>query len=478
MKMTFVGGGAHRFASTARTILGRAEGIPVHEIALHDTDAARAETMATLIEKCPEFRANPCRVTRNQSLDEALDGADLVYVVICVGNRLLYELSTHACGRHGFICSENITPSGAINALKVGPVILDIARRMERLCPDAWLLDFSNPCAVLGGVAALHTKIFSLGICEGFSNHLWDIPRLFGRDEKAADADIHSAGVNHVSFIATGSRLDGRDLYEQLDELIAAGPWTPPRLSDRWNEEWKTNITGGLKQLLLAYQRYGRLPFTTEAAGMALLNISGLHEPWARRLAALTTADAEIAVEARKRAAQTVNKTFSDLAAAEPGSIPWNSDDMKFMHLQRNEDNLMVLLTRAKAGETVRVATSVPNNGAIEDFPERHIVEFTQIFENGGMRPTCRHSLPPHLHGYVAALAAHQTLLADAIAHDCPETLVRAMSCYPVHRDTRAFWACWREVLEISRGDVSPNLMRAIELMPSVPRRGEGIGND
>ena len=123
MKLTFIGGGAHRFATAARTILGKSQTLTVREIALFDIDKARTATMAKIIAKSPEFRANPCTITSDPTLEEALEGADLVYVVIGVGTRLLYELSTHACGRHGYICSENITPSGALNALKIGPAM-------------------------------------------------------------------------------------------------------------------------------------------------------------------------------------------------------------------------------------------------------------------------------------------------------------------------------------------------------------------
>jgi hypothetical protein len=58
---------------------------------------------------------------------------------------------------------------------------------------------------------------------EGFSNHLWDINRLLGKDENAVDADIHPDWLNRLSFIASGPTCNGPDIYEQLDELLAAG---------------------------------------------------------------------------------------------------------------------------------------------------------------------------------------------------------------------------------------------------------------
>ena len=480
MKVTFVGGGAHRFASASRTLLARRESLAIQEIALYDLNRERAATMARFIEMTPEFRAQPCRITWDQTLDEAIDEADLVCVVIFVGNPLTHELATHACGRHGFICSQNCTPSGAINGLKVGAVVLDLAKRMERLCPDAWLLNFCNPVAVVSGVINNHSKVFGLGICEGFGNHLWDIPRLFGRDEKAVDVDIHAAGVNHMSFIAPGSTFNGRDLYQQLDELLAAGPWVPPQLKGQWTQvslhgQWsqtsQDSIINGLRQLLTLYKRYGRLAFSTEHDGLALLNIGEVHEPWAQRLGQLTRADAERSVEATRLGRHAADQRLAALVQAASGQIDWDDPDPENSFLRKDEDNLMVLLTRAKAGERIRVATNVLNNGAIHNLPDRYVVEFTQIFEDRKLRPTRHHVLPDPLFPWIAAFAAHQTLLGDAIAHDCPETLVKALSCYPVHRDTKAFWEMWKELLQISSGDLSRNLAKAVDLLPCLPPR-------
>ena len=78
-----------------------------------------------------------------------------------------------------------------------------------------------------------------------------------------------------------------------------------------------------------------------------------------------------------------------------------------------------------------------------------------------------RQKLPDVLFPWIAAFAAHQTLLGDAIAQDCPKKLVEAMSCYPVHRDSRAFWDMWREILQISASELSLNLAHAANLIPA-----------
>lgn len=467
MKITFIGGGAHRYISTARSMLDNDQ-LDISEIALYDINTQRAGIVGRFIEKTPEFRAKPCRVSWNQSLDKALEGADIVNIVIFVADALTHELATHACGRHGFICSQQMTPSGALNSLKIGAVVLDIARRMEKLCPDAWLVDFSNPVAVVSGVVNHHTKIFGLGVCEGYSNHLWDIPRLFGKDEMATDINVHCAGINHLSFISPSSTWNGRNLYAQIDELIASGPWVPPKLNDCWSKDKQTGMIAALEQLLIGYKRYGRMLFSTEIDGVATMNISGLYEPWAERLGKLTRADAEKAVANARQQRLDADKRLSMLLEKDNGQIDWNNPDPQNVYLQKKEGNMMVLCARARAGETIRLTASVPNNGAIADIPERFMVEFSQVIIDGQIRPSEKHSLTPALYPWVAAFSAHQTLLADAVACDCPETLFQAVSCYPVNRDSTRFWKMWREVFEISKDDISPNLAKVIDLLPKV----------
>lgn len=470
MKITFIGGGSHRFASTARTLLAAAD-LQIDEIALYDINKTRADAVASFIEKTPEFTAKPCRILRSENLETALEQADLVCIVIFANDPRTLGLVNQACGRHGFMSNSwPMSPGCTLRAPKVCSIVLDIAQKMERLCPDAWLLDFSNPVSVASGIINHHTKIKGFGICEGFSNHLWDISRLFGKDEMAleTDTDMHCAGVNHFSFVSPKSLWKGRNLYQQLDELIAKDNWNPAVLAGSWSNESKMSITGGLEQLLLGYKRYGYLLFSSEADGLASMNVSGFAEPYAKRMAEQSDDQVEEMIKIQQQERHKSDQKFSALINMAPQEMDWNQVDAENPQLKKKIHDLMVLMARAKSGKTVRVATSVPNNGAIKNLPDRFIVEFSQVFENGQMRPSIAHELPTPWYSWISAFAAHQTLLADAIACDCPETLFQALSCYPVNRDSTRFWKMWREVVEISKDDISPNLAKVIDLLPKV----------
>jgi alpha-galactosidase/6-phospho-beta-glucosidase family protein len=468
MKITFIGAGSHRFAATARSLLASPD-LTIDEIALYDINRVREETMALFIEKVPEYQENPCLVSRNQSLEKALEGADLVNIVILANDPSILNSINRACSRYGFMSNSwPMTPCGALRAPKVCSIVLDIARKMEKLCPDAWLLDFSNPVSVASGVINHHTKIQGYGICDGFSNHLWDISRLFGKDEMAvaADNDIHCSGVNHFSFISPESTWKGRNLYQQLDELVATGHWSPPAFSSQCSKEIQKNITNGLNQLLLGYQRFGYLLFSSEADGVAAMNVSGFAEPLAKKTAEQSDNDSKINLKKMQDQRQEADRQLADFIKTPSKEINWDDPIPENPYLRKKENGLITLMAMAKSKKPVRVVTSVPNNGAIKDLPDNFIVEFSQVFENGQMRPSLQHKLPTVWHSWIAAFAAHQTLLADAIATDCPKTFFEALSCYPVKRDSSEFWAMWREVLPLASDEISPNLNRVIEFLP------------
>ena len=209
MKLVFIGGGAHRVLAISRSTLALPEVLDAGEICLCDLNLARAEAMGRMLLKTPEQRRSGCRVTWTASLDEALPGASVVAVIMPATSAEFFDRAQGVSLRHGFISSDNVSPTGSLCAVSIAPVLLDLARRMERHCPDAWLINFVNPVAVISGMINNHTRIRALGVCAGFTNHLSDIPRLFGRDEEAPEIDVLVAGINHLSYIVKASWKDG-----------------------------------------------------------------------------------------------------------------------------------------------------------------------------------------------------------------------------------------------------------------------------
>jgi len=160
-------------------------------------------------------------VTMNHSTDlrAAVDGADYVVTAIELDRYHYWSMDFHLPRRYGFrqVYGENGGPGGMFHTLRNLPPMLEIAKTMEELCPDAWILNYTNPEAKLvEGVSKL-TKINAVGLCHGVTMGQEQIALFTGipMDE----IDFKCVGLNHFGWITSiKEKKTGRDLYPLLKE--------------------------------------------------------------------------------------------------------------------------------------------------------------------------------------------------------------------------------------------------------------------
>ena len=137
MIWTLIGGGAHRTLGTVRSALREQVFQGGGEIRIYDLDASRAQAMAMMIEKSPEHAACPVPVRWDLTQAQALEGADAVNVTLLAGGTRPLWIQRELSKSYGFLGSDNLSYTGAFLALRGAPILLGIARQMERYCPDA-----------------------------------------------------------------------------------------------------------------------------------------------------------------------------------------------------------------------------------------------------------------------------------------------------------------------------------------------------
>src|SRR5258708_2029103 len=129
MKITIIGGGSYRVLGIMRSTLAIPGVLDGGEINLYDLNTTRSGAMGQLILKSPECQRAGCRVTWGTSLEEALEGADAVGVILVAMPRKRYLLGQNASLEHGFISSDNVSPNGTFAGLNIAPVLLDLAAK-------------------------------------------------------------------------------------------------------------------------------------------------------------------------------------------------------------------------------------------------------------------------------------------------------------------------------------------------------------
>lgn len=229
VKITFIGAGSTIFA---KNVLGDAMLTPSlseADIALYDINEQRlreSELMLRTINK--NANHNRAKIRTYQNRKEALTGADFVINAIQVGG---YQPSTvidfEIPKKYGLrqTIGDTMGIGGIFRTLRTLPVMLEFAREMEEVCPQAWLLNYTNPMAMLTMGILKGTKIKTVGLCHSVQVCVSELFKQLGISEQynADEFQWKIAGINHMAFLLELTK-DGKDFYPTIRELAAAKP--------------------------------------------------------------------------------------------------------------------------------------------------------------------------------------------------------------------------------------------------------------
>lgn len=217
IKITFIGAGSTVFAKNVLGDVMCTESLRDAEIALFDIDEKRLKESENLIKNINK-NCNDERATIISYLDrkEALKGANYVVNAIQVGG---YDPCTitdfEIPKKYGLrqTIGDTLGIGGIFRALRTIPVMLDIAKDMEEVCPDAWILNYTNPMSMITGAMLRATKIKTIGLCHSVQVC---VPHLLrGLEMDSENTQWKIAGINHMAWLLD-VRKDGEDIYPEI----------------------------------------------------------------------------------------------------------------------------------------------------------------------------------------------------------------------------------------------------------------------
>ena len=223
-KIAFIGAGSVEFTRNLVGDILAFDDLRDVEIALHDIDAERLETAAALARLVGEGLGLRPRVTASLDRREALDGAGYVINSVQVGGHASTVRDYEVPLRYGLrqTIGDTLGVGGIFRALRTAPVMLGIGRDMAEVCPDAWLLNYTNPMAMLCWMTYEGTPTTHIvGLCHSVQNTTRQLAEIAG--VPPAEVSFVGAGINHQSFILRLER-DGEDLYPLVDAAIERDP--------------------------------------------------------------------------------------------------------------------------------------------------------------------------------------------------------------------------------------------------------------
>ncbi|KWX85399.1 alpha-galactosidase, partial [Paenibacillus riograndensis] len=222
MKVALIGAGSVSFALGALQDMVLSERLKTQvqlEIALMDIEEEHvARTYKYATDMFTAF-SHPADIWQTTNLEAALQAADFVIVAIEVNRYFYWSQDFHVPRNFGSkqIYGENGGPGSMFHALRnLGPM-LEIARTMERVCPDAWFINYTNPEAKLVEAISKLTSIKVVGLCHGLDMGIEQLSQFLEMD--IADIGIEGGGLNHFGFFTKiWNKQTGEDLYPLFDE--------------------------------------------------------------------------------------------------------------------------------------------------------------------------------------------------------------------------------------------------------------------
>jgi alpha-galactosidase len=427
-RIVVVGGGSTHW--TPRIVVDCANTPSLRDAALvlHDPDRVAAARMQALGRHVAKQRDIGMTVDATASLAEALEGADVVVSSFSVGglDSMRHDLEVPA--RHGIRqpVGDSVGPGGISRALRTIPVILDVARAMERHCPDALLVNVSNPLSALCRAVQRETRVRTVGLCNEVVGGQFVLSLLLDADLRSIDPVI--AGVNHLPLVVA-LRIgddDGfallRERLARIDEIGDEPLWMDPPPGMHWHRpdpdaRWcKRDVVRNARLRFELFERFGVLPGSSDTHVAEFF--AGFVTPesdWGRAWGAH-----EYGIEGHR-----ADKAGDDAEAAAVVA----SDEISRLP---SGELVAPLLDGLLSGTARTLPVNLPNTGQVEGLPTGAVVECMGVASAAGVKARDVARVPGWLGEQLRRVVASQELTVDAAITGDRTTVLEAMLTDPM----------------------------------------------
>ncbi len=388
-KITFLGAGSTVFA---KNLLGDIFSFPEFanaHVHLMDIDPARLRTSEVVAHKVAEFFG--ARPTIEATLDrrQALDGADYAISMFQVGGfRPSTVIDFEIPKRYGLrqTIADTLGIGGIMRGLRTIPVLLDITRDMEAVCPDVTFLQYVNPMAMNCWAINRASRIKTVGLCHSVQGTAEQLARDLGLP--IDEINYLCAGINHIAFYLRFEH-HGQDLYPRLREVAQTGAFGRRyrQLADKVRYE--------------LFRRTGY--FVTESS-----EHFSEYGPWfIKRDRPDLIEQFEIPLD------EYLRRCEDQIAEWEALRARFERGELEITH-QRSHEYGSLILHSLETGTPRVVYGNVANQGLIDNLPAGCTVEVPCLVDRNGLQPTRIGALPPHLAAIMQTNINVQALTVEA----------------------------------------------------------------
>lgn len=391
LKICVIGAGSTYTPELIEGFVKRRRELPVARIALMDIDREKLNIVGGLAARMVEKAGLGAKVDLLTDRKKALDGADFVLTQIRVGGLPARIRDEHIPIEFGIVGQETTGPGGFAKALRTVPIMIGIARDIEKLAPNAWWINFTNPSGIVTEALLKHTKTNVIGLCNvpiGMTKSL--AKKLECEPE---DLLLTYIGLNHLSWI-TRVTLRGKDVTREAVKKSLAGR---PDEDKQW------------------IRTYGMIP-------------NGyLHYYYAR----------DKVMEALKKAEKTRGEIVSEVEAALLKKYQNPNLNRKPKELEKrggaHYSTAAVSLASAIHNNKKEMhIVNAPNNGSIACLPADCAVEVNCMIDGGGAHPLAIGDVPMEIRGLLQAVKSYEELAVRAAVEGSKKVALQALVAHPL----------------------------------------------
>jgi len=409
LKIVLLGGGSLYFESVIAEIATTPE-LHGSRVVLYDIDARRMDLIRRVGERISAKTGSELAISATGQLGRALDGADFAIASIGVHGpkATWHKQDSDVAAQFGIIhtTGDTVGPGGLSQGLRIIPIFVHIARNMEKYCPQAILLNHSNPMGPICRSVRKYTKIHVIGYCHNVAADI----HYFGRvlDVPPEELQVTAAGCNHMMWLL-GIAHRGKDVYPTLKRKILKTRSQTSHVFAREILEMFDLFPIGGDRHMVEFFPHSRLATSPKRIPYGLT--------W--RSEAIR----------RNRLSREISKQPEEIELKAAGKKePWIPDTIS--------PEAMGLQIKAMTYGPQKIHfVNVPNARAVPNLPEWAVIETKAAVGIGGATPLVVGELPPQAARWTLAQIHAHELTVDAAVEGSRHKAIQALACDPMIRD-------------------------------------------
>lgn len=412
MKICIIGSGSTYTPELIEGLINKRDSLPVSELYLMDIDERKLTIVGGLCKRMIEAANLPCKVVLTMDYEEALANADFVLAQIRVGKLPARVKDEKIPLKYNLIGQETCGIGGMFKGLRTIPALIKIVHLMEKCCPNAWLINFSNPSGMIAEALLNYTNVKMMGLCNVPINMIDSIKRRLN----LPNAEVEYIGLNHFTYV-TKIIDNGHDYLEDAIKQgvnsesmknIPASGFTPEEIAaigaiPSSYLEYYYFKDSKLEKLKASPKSRGEVCMELEEQLLELYQNSALH-----------TKPEQLSKRGGAR--------YSEVAISLVDSI-WND---------KNDIQVVNIL----------------NKGALDFLADDDAIEIRAYIGKNGATPIPAHIDNDHIKEYIKQVKAYEKHAVQAAIKGDKNEALRALVMNPLVGDLKTAEACFDELLE------------------------------